>query len=95
MRAEYIADMSAFHPDMLVFIDETGSERRNSMRQYGYGLHGITPVQYQLIVYGKRISGIGISTTEGIEDVYIVEGNINGTIFLQFIQVFTRHYPTL
>ena len=60
LRAEYIAEISAFHPDMLVFIDETGSERRNSIRQYGYGLRGITPVLYQLSVYGKRISGIGI-----------------------------------
>ena len=51
-----------------------------------YALRGITPVQYQLSVYGKRISSIGVLTTEGIEDVYIVEGNVNGAIFLQFIQ---------
>ena len=86
LRAEYIAEMSAFHPDMLVFIDETVSVRRNSIRRYGYALRGITPVQYQLNVYGKRISSIGVLTMEGIEDVYIVEGNVNGAIFLQFIQ---------
>ena len=83
LRAQYMAEMSAFD---LVFIDETGSERRNSIRQYAYGLRGITPVQYQLCVYGKRISGIGILTTQGMEDVYIVEGNVNGAIFFQFIQ---------
>ena len=34
-------------------------------------------------MYRKRISSIGVLTTEGIEDVYIVEGNVNGAIFLQ------------
>ena len=38
LRAQYMAEMSAFDPDMLVFIDETGSERRNSIHQYAYGL---------------------------------------------------------
>ena len=52
LRAQYIAEMSAFDPNMLVFIDETGSERHNSIRQYAYALRGITPVQYQLFVYG-------------------------------------------
>ena len=55
-----MAEMSTFDPDMLVFIDETGCERRHSIRQYGYALRGITSVQYQLFVYGKRI---GILTT--------------------------------
>ena len=82
-----MAEMSAFDPDMLVFIDETGSERRNSIRQYAYALRGITPVQYQLFVYGKRISGIGILTSQGMEDVYIVVDSVNGVVFnLQFIQ---------
>ena len=86
LRAQYMAEMSAFDPDMLVFIDETGTERRNSICQYAYALRGITPVQYQIFVYGKRISGIGILTSQGMEDVYIVEDSVNGTVFLQFIQ---------
>ena len=56
------------------------------MREYGYGLRGITPVQHQIVVHGQRISSIGILTTDCIEDVYTVEGNVNGEIFLGFIQ---------
>ena len=60
-----MVEMSAIDPDMLVFIDKTGSERHNSIRQYAYALSGIiTPVQYQLCVHGKRIYGIGILTTQ-------------------------------
>ena len=71
-RGAYMADISVFDPEMLVFVDETGSERKNSICRYGYGLRGMTPVQHQLFVYGKRISAIGVLSTRGIEDAYIV-----------------------
>ena len=86
LRAKYMAEIEAFDPDMLVFLDETGCDRRNQIRQFGYGLRGITPVTHKLVTYGKRISAIGVMTTGGIEDVYLVEGNVNGEIFLQFVQ---------
>ena len=37
-------------------------------------------------IYGQRISAIGVMTTRGIEDFYMVEGSVNGDIFLNFIQ---------
>ena len=85
LRAEYLADISVFDPNMLVFVDETGCQRRNSIRRYGYGVRGITPVQHQLFIHGKHLSGIGVLSTRGMEDVYLVEGNVNGSIFFQFI----------
>ena len=85
LRAQYVADISIFDPSMLMFVDETGCEQRNSIRRYGYGLRGITPVQHQIFVHGKRISCIGVLSTRGIEDAYVVEGNVNGVIFIQFI----------
>ena len=84
-RVEFMAEISAFSPDMLVFLDETGSDRRNSIRRFGYGLRGIPPVNQYLRVWGRRISGIGIITTRGLEDVYIAEGSVNADVFLQFI----------
>ena len=86
LRACYMVEIEEFHPDMLVFIDETGCERRNLVRKYGYGLRGIPPVSHQLLVYGKRVSAIGVITTRGVEDAYLVDGNVNGKIFLDFVQ---------
>lgn len=42
LRAEYFLDMQVFHghPEMLVFVDETGADRRNCMRRFGYSLRG-------------------------------------------------------
>lgn len=85
-RADYMVEIEAFDSEMLVFIDETGCDKRNLIRQYGYGVRGLTPVTHKYIVYGKRISAIGVMTTEGIEDAYLVEGNVTGDTFLQFIQ---------
>ena len=90
-----MAEIEAFDPDMLVFLDETDCEKRNSIRQFGYGLRGITPVTHKLDIYGKRISAIGVMTTRGIEDTYLIEGNVNGDIFLQCSEVLAEHNPTI
>ena len=63
LRAKYMAEIEAFDPDMLVFRDETGCDRRNLIRQFGYGLRGITPVTHKLVTYGKCIAAIGVMTT--------------------------------
>lgn len=85
-RALYLSEILEFDPKTLVFIDETGSTRRNAVRKYGYSLVGVTPVTHRLCVYGKRLSAIGIMTCQQIEDVYIVERNVNADMFLQFLQ---------
>lgn len=80
-RIEYMTEISQFHPDMLIWIDETGSERRNSIRKYCYSLRGTQAQVFQLCVGGKRISAIPILTTRGIEDVYTSKETINGERF--------------
>ena len=80
-HAEFIAEMMQFNTDMFVFVDETGSDSRNSIRKFGYGLKGIPPVSYSLHVSSKRISSIGVLSTCGMEDTYITEGSVNGETF--------------
>ena len=83
-RIEYMAEMSLFNPDMFIWIDEIGSDRRKSVRKYGYALRGIPPHRCQLFVGGKRVSAIPVMTTRGIEDVYTTTGNVNGEKFVHF-----------
>ena len=80
-RVIFMADISMFEPEMIVWLDETGSDRRNSIRAYGYGLRGLTPVTHKLQVWGKRITAIGVMSMRGIEDAYIYEGSVNGDVF--------------
>ena len=39
LRAKYMAEIEAFDPDVLVFRDETGCDKRNSHCKYS-GVHG-------------------------------------------------------
>ena len=46
----------------------------------------MTLVSHKFAVHGKWLSAIGVLTYCGIQDVYIVEGNVNSDFFLNFIQ---------
>ena len=85
-RAEFWSEITMFDPAMLIWIDETGWDLRNALRKYGYGIRGLPPQDYSLKLRGKRYSAIGILTTEGVEDVHLVEGSVNGEIFLDFVR---------
>ena len=83
-RIEYMAEISLFNPHMFIWIDKTGSDRRKSVRKYGYSIRGIPPRTCQLFVGGKRVSAIPVMTTRGIEDVYTTTGNVNGEKFIDY-----------
>ena len=87
MRAEFIAEvMMVYKSSLCIWIDETGCDKRNALRRYGYGIRGHTPQNFHLKFRGKRYSALSILSKEGIEDTYITEGSVNGDIFMDFIQ---------
>ena len=84
-RIEFMAEVSAFDPNMLIWIDQTGSDRCNEIRKYGYSLRGTPAHTCQLRVSGKRLSAIPVMTTNGLEDIFITTGSVNGDDFEHFI----------
>ena len=84
--------MMQFNTDMFVFVDETGSDRRNSIRKFSYGLKGIPPVSYNLCASGKRISAIGVLSSRGMEDAYIT---VKGETFLEFVGASFKFFSRL
>ena len=87
LRSAYKLDVSIYSPSMLVFIDETGTDKRDYLRRYGYSLRGKTPSSFKMLVRGERISVIGIMTTNGILDFHVVHGTTDGAVFLEFIEL--------
>lgn len=85
-RAEFWLEFNYFNPSMIVWIDETGFDKRNSLRKYGYGIRGLPPVSHSLKLRGKRYSAITILSTAGVEDVHIVDESVNGEGFLFFVR---------
>ena len=62
--------------EMLVFLDETGSDRRNGLRRHGYGWRG-NQLSHKLLVRGEHISCISMkgmlectTVTNSVEDPF-------------------------
>ena len=83
-HGEFLAEIACLDPNMFVWLDETGYDHHNNIRRYGYGLSGMTPVDHQLHIGGKRVSAIGVISMRGVEDVYIHDGTVNGDVFEGF-----------
>ena len=77
-RSRFMADIFIYDPQMLVWLDETGCDRSNTLRKYGYSLRGIPVCDHHLLVRGKRYSAIPVMSLDGIHDVYVTEGTVNG-----------------
>ena len=52
IREIFIADVSLYSASMLVFVDETGMDTRDSLRKYGYSVRGRPAILPALICNG-------------------------------------------
>ena len=83
---EFMAEISAYDPSMFIWLDGTGSNERNAVREYGYALRGMAPRHYAFKCGGKRYTSIASMSIDGLEDVYLTEGNVNGESFLDYVR---------
>ena len=66
-----------------MFIDETGTDRRDSMKRFGYGLRGKPGDLFR----GQRVSTIAaISFDQGLLDCQTVTDTVTGDLFGRFVQ---------
>lgn len=85
LRGQFLSDISVYDPDMFLFIDESGCDRRDAMRRFGYSLVGKPARSHSLLVRGKRFSAIGILSSVGLLDVHLTSDTVNSETFLEFI----------
>ena len=87
VRADFMAKISMYDPAMFVWTDESGFDKRNHARKFGYSLRGIPPVDQRMLVRGTRYSAIPVLSLGGIHDVYIAETTVCGNKFKKFVSV--------
>ena len=75
-----------FTRDMFVFADETGSDNRNCIRQYGYALRGTRPVYHRLLCRGERVNVIAAISTTGVVGTEYTTNTISGDLFFDFLR---------
>ena len=87
MREQFILDVSVYSPEMFIFVDETGADRRNSLRKYAYSLRGKPATNHTLMVRGERVTAIACMSVNGILDIKTVKGTSDGDHFYDFLQL--------
>lgn len=87
LRHQFTSDMSVYSSDMLIFIDETGADRRNAIRKYGYSMRGRPMKNQALFTRGQRVSAIACISLAGLLDVKTVRGTTDGDIFYSFVEL--------
>ena len=86
LRARFMAEISIYDPAMFVWLDETGCDRRHATRKYGYSVRGIPICDQRLLIRGTRYTAIPVISIDGIHDVFIGEGTMNGERFTKFVK---------
>ena len=88
MRQKFVWDMSVYESHMFVFLDETGADKRNILRKYGYSIRGKPAQRHTWLVRGERVSGIAMISVSGLLDVSVMKGTVDGDKFYDFVQKF-------
>ena len=84
-RARFMAEVSVYDPSMLLWIDESGCDRRHSMRKRAYAIRGKPPRDHRILSRGIRYSAVPVMSLEGVH-VCLLEGSVNGEKFEEFIR---------
>ena len=85
LRTKFREDVSLFRPEMFVFVDESGSDRRDTMRKFGYSLRGKPAKALQLFGRGKHVTAITAMSVDGVLDCSFVTGGVDADAFQKFV----------
>ena len=58
-------EVSIYNPEMLIFLDETGADHRNTIRRCSYSMQGKLLVCHQLLFQGNRLSALAFMSING------------------------------
>ena len=86
LRGAFMAQTFLFNQEMFVWVDETGTDKRDQLRKYGYALRGTTPVYHSFLSRGDRINAIAAITSSGLLTVELTKATVNGDNFFDFIR---------
>ncbi len=88
LRAEYLLDVSIYkgHPELFVFVDETGADRRDAMRKFAYSLRGKPATARKLMVRGHRVSAVVGISCSGILDFHTTLTTVDAEKFKHYVE---------
>ena len=79
-------EVSIYSPEMLISLDETGSDRRNCFCCDGYSIRGRPLISHKFLSRGIRINSIAFLSVCGMLDCKTYKHKIDGDTFYEFVQ---------
>ncbi|GKU10161.1 unnamed protein product [Fusarium langsethiae] len=70
----------------MIFIDESGADRRVGYRKKGWAPSGVTPIQIGRFNREQRYQILAAHTQDGIELARVYSGSTDATLFKDFIE---------
>ena len=86
LRGHFMAHVYLYTSESFVWIDETGTNKKDHIRKYGYALKGVTPVYHRLLCRGERYNAIAAVSCTEILAVEVRKGSVNGSLFYDFLR---------
>ena len=82
----YLHQVSAFSSYQLVFVDESGCDKRAGLRRTGWSPRGVTPVQVARFHRGARYQILPAYAQDGVVLSRIFQGSTDAAVFEDFIE---------
>ena len=93
LRSQYLSEISVYDPHTLVFVDETGTDKKNTLRGFRYALRGQQAISDRQLVKGKRHSTIAGMSMDGMLDIHITTQTVDADVFCEYIERYLLPYP--
>lgn len=91
LRDFYLHNLSTFRPYHLVFVDESGCDKRAGFRRTGWSPLGVTPVQISKFHRDRRYQILPAYAQDGIVLRRIFQGSTDANVFEDFIEQLLQH----
>jgi transposase len=91
LRDFYLHRLSDFRSYHLVYIDESGCDRRAGCRRTGWAPLGVTPVQVSPYRRERRYQILPAYAQDGVVLSRILQGPVDSSVFADFIEQLLQH----
>jgi transposase len=91
LRDLYVHNLSDFHSWQLIFVDESGCDKRVGFRRRGWSPLGVTPVQITRFHRDRRYQILPAYDQDGIILSRVFQGSTDGAVFEDFIEQLLQH----
>lgn len=91
LRDYYLHSLSPYSSYQLVYVDESGCDKRAGFRRTGWSPLGVTPVQISKFHRDQRYQILPAYTQEGVLLSRVFQGSTDATMFEDFIKQLLQH----